>query len=124
MVVVCKYCYTGSITSGIAQGSVHGPFLFLLYASDLGDGIKSSMRLFADNIIPYSVIITPTDSIQLQNDLKTLESWESRWQTPFNPEKCHQLTVTKKRNRILTSNIICNQTFERVAIAQNTLEKS
>ena len=76
MEVKGKHSYTGSVTSGVPLVYVLGPFLFLIYVKDLGDRIKSSVLLFVDDTILYSVIRTPTDSTQLQNNLTTLEAWE------------------------------------------------
>ena len=103
VVVEGEHSHTGSVASGVPQGSVLEPSLFLIYTNDLGDAIKTRLRIFADDTILYSVIRTPTDSIQLQDDPRTLESWERRWLMSFNVENCHQLAVTKKRNRIPTS---------------------
>ena len=73
------------------------PRATLLLVYDLGDGIKSRVRLSAGDSILYSVVMTPTDSAQPHDDLRTLEPWERRWLMPFNEEKCHQLTVTKEK---------------------------
>ena len=103
MVVEGEHSYTVSVTSGVPQDTVLGPSLFLIYVNDLGDGIKSRAHLFAGDTILYSVTRTPTDSTQLQENLRTLESLEKMWLMSFNAAKCHQMTVTKKRNRIPTS---------------------
>ena len=94
------------------------PSFFLIYIYDFGDGIKSRVRLFTDDTILYSVIRIPINSTKLQEDIRTQESWERRWLISFNIEKCHQLTVTKKRNRIPTSYTLHNQTLVRVANAK------
>ena len=92
----------GAVTYGVPHGYVLDPTLFLIYINDLGDGIKSTIRLFADDTVLYNTIKTATDSTQLPDDIRTLESWEGRWQMAFNEAKCHQLTVTKNRNEIST----------------------
>ena len=55
---------------------------------------------------------------QLQDDLRTLESWERKWLMSIHTEKCQPLTVTGKRNRIPNSYTLPNQTLERVARAK------
>ena len=99
------------------------PSLFLIYANDLDIGIKSRVCLFTDDTILYSVIRTPTDSTQLQEDLRTLVSWEGRWLISFNVEKCHQLTLTKKWNRIPTRYILHNQTHDSCEVPWSRVER-
>ena len=67
MVVKGEHSYTGSITSGIPQGSVLKPSLFMIHINDPSDGIKSRVCLFTDDTVLYSVIRTPTDSPKLRN---------------------------------------------------------
>ena len=57
------------VTSGVPQGTVLGPLLFLLYINDLPDNLSTSVRLFADDCILYTPIRTQNDSSLLQNDL-------------------------------------------------------
>lgn len=61
-----------SIHAGIPQGSVLGPFLFLLYINDIADGISNNIRLFADDTSLFTIvdndIITP--SLSLTEDLE------------------------------------------------------
>ena len=57
------------VTSGVPQGTVLGPLLFLLYINDLPDNISTSVRLLADDCILYTPIRTQNDSSLLQNDL-------------------------------------------------------
>ena len=118
LVIEGQHSYTGAVTSGVLQGSVLGPTVFLIYINNLGDGIKSTIRLFADDTILYNTIKTATDSTHLQDDIRTLKSWEGRWQMAFNEAKCHQLTVTKKRTKISTSYKLHNQTLDKVTSAK------
>ena len=64
-----------SFTSGLPQGSVRGPVLFLAYINDITTGVRSSMRLFADDSKVYRIIYDENDEKQLQCDLNTLQQW-------------------------------------------------
>ena len=86
-----------SVTSGVSQGSVLGPTLFLLFINDIVDTPNSQLRLFADDTVLYRAIKSPTDHQVLQEDLLNLTDWASCWQMKFNISKCHLLRITNKR---------------------------
>ena len=86
------------VTSGVPQGSVLGPVLFLLYINDIQDSIQSNIRLFADDSIVYREINSPDDQVKLQQDLQTLANWSKTWLMDFNIKKCAILSITRKRN--------------------------
>ena len=60
------------VKSGVPQGSVLGPCLFLHYIIDLPEGIGSTFRLFADDTVMYLIIASQRDSHKLQTDLNNL----------------------------------------------------
>ena len=84
------------VTSGVPQGSVLGPVLFLLYINDINGNIKSSIRLFADDSIIYRKISSKTDHEILQTDLSQLQTWSDKWQMECNVYKCVHLPITNK----------------------------
>ena len=65
------------VLSGVPQGSVIGPVLFLIFINDLPDNIRSSVRLFADDCVLYRNIKSPIDCQILQNDLNSLSQRET-----------------------------------------------
>lgn len=86
------------VTSGVPQGSVIGPLLFLIFINDLPSDITSSIRLFADDCIIYRKITSPSDHTALQQDLDRVTTWCSDWQMSLNVDKCNQMTFTRKRS--------------------------
>ena len=101
------------VTSGVPQGSVLGPILFLCYINDLPDQVSSGCRLFADDSILYREISTPDDSTQLQKDLDALAAWESKWGMAFHPDKCTVLQVTRKKTALSHTYTLRGQIFSR-----------
>ena len=89
------------VLSGVPQGSVLGPCLFLAYINDLPNSVKCKSRMFADDTIIYLTVESNNDCNSLQNDLNNLETWERSWQMEFNPDKCEVLRVSRKRNPII-----------------------
>ena len=83
------------VLSGVPQGSVLGPVLFLIFINDLPENIRSSVRLFADDCVLYRNIESPMDCQILQEDLNSLAQWETDWQMKFNVAKCHSMMVTR-----------------------------
>ena len=91
------------MVSGVPQGTVLGPLLFLIYINDLPENIHSSVRLFADDCVLYKKISSIRDTMILQKDPETLSSWEHRWQMSFNLDKCYVLRIPSSRSPIIIS---------------------
>ena len=81
------------VISGIPQGSVLGPLLFVIYINDIPSGIHSMMKIFADDTKMYRAIKSVADNAGLQEDINTIENWSEKWQMPFNIPKCHVLPL-------------------------------
>ena len=107
------------VTSGVPQGTVLGPVLFLVYINDLPDYLNSSkLRLFADDSIIYRTIKSQNDCDSLQADLDAAARWESDWLMAFHPDKCTVLTVTHKKNPLKHNYILHNHILEPVSSAK------
>ena len=79
------------IESGVPQGSVLGPLLFLVYINDLTEGISSNMRLFADDSSLFIKVRDIEESqTQLMEDLDKITSWARQWKMEFNPDLSKQ----------------------------------
>ena len=82
------------------------------------EGIKSTVRLFADDTIVYFTISSDTDAANLQKDLDKLAEWETKWLMKFHPDKCNVLTISKKRSPIKHNYILHGHTLEHVPSAK------
>jgi hypothetical protein len=82
------------VTSGVPQGSVIGPCLFLFYINDLPENLSSHTRLFADDTVVYN---TAQNVHVLQEDLLKLEQWVKDWDMEFNVLKCEHITFSMKK---------------------------
>ena len=76
-----------SVLSGVPQGSVLGPILFLIYINDLEDDISSKVLKFADDTKVFRKVTNDTDKQSLQDDLDKLIKWSEKWQMLFNHGK-------------------------------------
>jgi len=84
------------VFSGVPQGSVLGPLLFLLFVNDLPSVIKSHIRMFADDMKIWCTIKQDIDSIGLQQDLDSMDSWCQEWLLKLNPDKCKVMHIGHK----------------------------
>ena len=74
--------------SGVPQGSVLSPILFLMYINDLEDDISSKVLKFADDTKVFRKVTNDTDKQSLQDDLDKLVKWSEKWQMLLNFGKC------------------------------------
>ena len=81
------------VTSGVPQGSILGPVLFLIYVNDIPDSVKTTAKLFADDTKLYKKIEKLSDCRALQDDLNSLSSWSAMWLLTFNTTKCVALKI-------------------------------
>jgi len=91
------------VQSGVPQGTVLGPLMFLLYINDISKGIHSPLRLFADDCLLYKVVTTEQDALQLQKDLDLLFKWAEKWQLKFNINKCTLMRFTRSTSPLTFS---------------------
>ena len=111
------------ICSGVPQGSVIGPLLFLLYINDLTDNISANIKLFADD----SSLFVKVSNVEaahrtLKHDLDVITSWANQWKMKFNPDISKQaveVVFSSKYNRVAHPNLC----FNGIPVARNASTK-
>lgn len=94
------------VSSGVPQGSVLGPLLFLIYINDLDCGITTKISKFADDTKIGGKALTTGDCEIIQKDLDNLSTWSDKWLLKFNRDKCKVMHVgfnNRKHNYNLQS---------------------
>ena len=120
-----KLSKSANVTSGIPQGSVLGPILFVMYINDLPEVVDkdSFVYLFADDTKLFRRINSDQDRIQLQHDINSLIEWSNKWLLKFHPDKCVSMTInTKKEGKTYTMGEH-NYTMGGHTLSESNLEK-
>jgi hypothetical protein len=80
------------------------PLMFLLYVNDIGDGVNSEVKLFADDCLLYRTIESESDTKQLQEDFSKMTEWSKKWLMRFNAKKCYVMRLKRSRQNIVSIN--------------------
>ena len=80
------------VTSGVPQGSVLGPTLFLIYINDLPTAVSCQVSLYADDTLLYQEVTSENDVRTFQSNIDAVHKWSKRWHMPFNETKCQAMS--------------------------------
>lgn len=85
------------VLSGVPQGKVLGPLLFLIYINDLPRQVSPGtvICLFADDCLVYREVRSPEDQLILQRDMEALHQWAEKWGMRFNAKKCYVMCISR-----------------------------
>jgi hypothetical protein len=104
------------VTSGVPQGSILGPLIFLLYINDLPNELSKDTLcgIFADDTKIGRQLNTQHDEHILQEDINKLKEWGDSWGLKFNPKKCKHLKITTNPNPTDSTCTLNNEILEPV----------
>ena len=92
-----------SVISGVPQGSVLGPLLFLIYINGIAElplSPESKLVMYADDILLYRPIRQASDYPLLQQDVEVLGKWANNNYLTFNPSKSKAMVFSRKRHPV------------------------
>lgn len=92
-----------NVNSGVPQGSVLGPILFILFINDLPDNLINKILLYADDSKLISVHNSPDSHIRTQAELDQLVNWANTWLMELNLEKCKVIYTGKSNPKVAYS---------------------
>ena len=101
-----------SMISGVPQGSVLGPTLFVLFINDMPEVCSNACQLFADDAKIFCGVKSSEDEEKLQKDLDRITEWSMKWQIPFNVGKCKSLHIGRNNQHHVYK--MSNQDLEQV----------
>ena len=87
------------VTSGVPQGSVLGPSLFIYYINDLPKVCEALVNIFADDTKIFNSIYSSEDCSKIQSTLNSLALWSDKWLLGFNAGKCNVLHLGKNNKQ-------------------------
>ena len=86
------------VISGVPQGEVLGPFLFITYINDIVCNLNSKIKLFADDAVMYREIWSSQDEVTFPNDIDSITDWAKTWQMSLNFDKCNVMSITRSNS--------------------------
>ena len=107
------------VKAGVLQVSILGPLFFLIYITGLSGNLKSTVKLFADDISIFHVVKDPNTSAEILNhNLTRISEWAYRWKMLFNPD------FSKQALKVLFSNKVTKTNHPNIIFNGNMVQKS
>ena len=95
------------VISGVPQGSILGPILFVLFINDITSGLSplTECALYADDTKIWRQVTNPEECTILQKDIDYMHSWANTNKMRFHPDKCKIMRVSNSRSSTIAENL-------------------
>ena len=104
-----------NVCSGVPQGSVLGPLLFLIYINDIVDACTCQIRLFADDVVLYGNVESGDERDRcLQDNLNLVSTWCSQWLMNINVSKCAVMRMTRNKRSVMPKYVLYDSEIRTV----------
>ena len=101
------------VTSGVPEGSICGPLLFICFTSDISYAVRTNCIMYADDVKLYHRVKSAADADALQADLNRLAEWSHIWRLKLNPSKCHTISFTLRKSPVVHNYSLNGTALER-----------
>ena len=106
------------ISSGVPQGSILGPLLFLTYINDLAHcsfSTGSQLLMFADDLLLFKPITNASDYVAFQNDINAVSNWSKQNHLTLNVSKTKFMLISRSRQKSHPSLLLDSSPLEQVS---------
>ena len=117
-----EYSEWFDVISGVPQGSVLGPILFLNYVNDIPETVSSNVKMFADDTKIFRTLKNKSNCEILQADLDNLSEWSNRWCLTFNISKCKKDAHRQRQSKIRVYSTMTTKN-NNIILAETVQEK-
>src|SRR5208282_235088 len=121
--VAGTYSAWASVISGVPQGTVFGPVLFVCYINDMPENISSFIFMYADDTKIFTRADCEEDRKSLQKDLDQLVEWAEKWKLPFYFDKCKKMHMGGAKNVRQHYYMVRADNSEMTTLVETAVEK-
>ena len=120
VVLGSNYSEWGDVWSGVPQGSVLGPLLFVIFINDLPESLSLPLKMYADDSKLLTVLKCDNDKVKMRQDIDSIARWCCTWSMKLNSAKCKVMHIGKNNEK---NEYSINDGISRTILATTEMER-